>query len=135
MNLRSLILTLCCVAALTGAAAAQSKMPLPKGVTVAGTGTTALLAGPSGLTLYWEDNDTATKSLCNGACATNWPPLAATATDKPVGQFTIITRDDGTLQWAYAGHPLYYWKNDKAAGDTTGDGVAGRWHVARPAAP
>ncbi|MFY0104123.1 hypothetical protein ABTP95_19980 [Acinetobacter baumannii] len=43
-----------------------------------------------------------------------------------------MTRDDGKGQWAYKGHPLYRWSKDQKPGDTTGDGVIGAWHVARP---
>jgi len=31
----------------------------------------------------------------------------ATATSKPMGDYTIIARDDGSKQWAYKGRPLY----------------------------
>jgi predicted lipoprotein with Yx(FWY)xxD motif len=95
-------------------------------------GSQSMLTGTNGMTLYTTDADTAGsgKSTCSGPCATNWPPLAAAADAKPVGKFTIITRDDGSLQWAYAGKPLYFWKNDKQPGDMTGEGVAGKWHVA-----
>jgi predicted lipoprotein with Yx(FWY)xxD motif len=51
---------------------------------------------------------------------------------KPMGAYTIITRDDGTKQWAYKGAPLYYWSKDTKAGDKTGDGFNGVWKVARP---
>lgn len=44
----------------------------------------------------------------------------------------MITRDDGSKQWAYKGKPVYYWVKDKAAGDKTGDGVAGVWHIIKP---
>jgi len=40
----------------------------------------------------------------------------------PMGNYSIITRDDGSKQWAYKGRPLYNWKNDKKPGDITGDG-------------
>ncbi len=42
------------------------------------------------MTLYTESTDTDGKSMCNGACAQNWPPLTAAADAKPVGNFTII---------------------------------------------
>jgi predicted lipoprotein with Yx(FWY)xxD motif len=44
----------------------------------------------------------------------------------------VITRDDGTKQWAYKGKPLYYFSMDKAAGDKAGDGRGMVWHVATP---
>jgi predicted lipoprotein with Yx(FWY)xxD motif len=111
-------------------AAAQSQPAGP--AKIVGTGGTALLADPQGMTLYVYDKDMPGKSTCNGPCAANWPPLAATATDKASGKWSIVTRDDGSLMWAYDGRPVYRWRNDKVPGDTTGDGIGGNWHVARP---
>jgi predicted lipoprotein with Yx(FWY)xxD motif len=92
-----------------------------------------VMANSAGMTLYTYDKDAAGKSACNGPCAGNWSPLVATASDKPSGDWTIVTRDDGSTMWAYKGKPLYTWKNDKAPGDTTGDGAAnGAWHMAAP---
>lgn len=89
--------------------------------------------GPNGMTLYTFDRDaTPGKSMCNGPCATNWPPLMATGGMSPAGNWTIITRDDGGKQWAYKGKPVYYWIKDQKAGDRTGDGVNNVWHLARP---
>lgn len=91
------------------------------------------LVGPNGMTLYTFDKDTsAGKSVCNDQCATNWPPLVADASDKAEGDWTIIKRDDGASQWVYKGKPLYTFKNDKAAGDKSGDGKGDVWHVAKP---
>ncbi len=93
-----------------------------------------VLIGPTGMTLYTFDRDTAGsgKSTCNGPCATNWPPLMAADTAKPMAAYTIVVRDDGKKQWAYKGAPLYYWAKDTKAGDRTGDGVGGVWKLARP---
>jgi predicted lipoprotein with Yx(FWY)xxD motif len=51
---------------------------------------------------------------------------------KPVGDWTILTRDDSTRQWVYKGQPLYYWSKDAKPGDRTGDGFNNLWKVARP---
>ncbi len=91
-----------------------------------------ILTDANGMSLYTFDPDTATSSACNGGCARNWPPLLATNDDKGSGDFTIIDRTNGTKQWAYNGEPLYLWVNDRAPGDTTGDGIGGTWHLARP---
>ena len=92
-----------------------------------------VLTGPNGMTLYTFDKDTtgSGKSVCNGPCATNWPPLMASDTDKPSGDYTIVTRDDSKKQWAMKGKPLYYWIKDVKAGDKTGDGVQNVWHVVK----
>lgn len=93
-----------------------------------------VLVGANGMTLYTFDKDIAGsgKSTCNGPCATNWPPLMATETDKPQGDYTVLTRDDGKKQWALKGKPLYFWAKDSKPGDKTGDGFNKVWQVARP---
>jgi predicted lipoprotein with Yx(FWY)xxD motif len=91
------------------------------------------LVDTKGMTLYILDRDTApNKSTCNAQCATNWPPLMASADAKDNGAYTVITRDDGGKQWAYKGKPLYFWKDDKKAGDADGDGRNNVWHIAAP---
>jgi predicted lipoprotein with Yx(FWY)xxD motif len=93
----------------------------------------ATLVDSKGMTLYTFDKDSTGKSACNGPCATNWPPLAAPADAKAMGDYTVVSRDDGGKQWAYKGKPLYAWTKDKAPGDITGDGfLNGAWHVAQP---
>lgn len=91
-----------------------------------------VLVGPNGLSLYTFDRDAAGKSNCNDRCAANWPPLAAAADAKPEGDWTVVTRDDGSKQWAYKGKPVYGWVKDSKPGDRTGDNVNQVWHLARP---
>ncbi|MBB3294705.1 putative lipoprotein with Yx(FWY)xxD motif [Mitsuaria sp. BK045] len=92
------------------------------------------LVGANDMTLYTFDKDAAGsgKSVCNGPCATNWPPLMARAEDKASGDWSIITRDDGSKQWAYKGKPLYFWVKDAKPGDRSGDGINQVWHTAKP---
>jgi len=91
-----------------------------------------VLTDARGMTLYTFDKDAEGKSACNGPCATNWPVLKAEAGEAPGDGYTIITRDDGSKQWAYKGKPLYTWAKDAKAGDVTGDGVNNVWHIAQP---
>lgn len=93
-----------------------------------------MLVNPAGMTLYTFDKDPvgAGKSVCNGPCLANWPALAAKEGDKASGEYSIITRDDGSKQWAYKGKPLYTWIKDQKPGDKTGDGVNNVWRIARP---
>lgn len=92
------------------------------------------LTNAGGMTLSTFDKDVggSGKSVCNGPCAASWPPLAATATDKAAADYSIVTRDDGSKQWAYKGKPLYLWVKDTKPGDKTGDGVNGVWKTAKP---
>jgi predicted lipoprotein with Yx(FWY)xxD motif len=93
-----------------------------------------VLVGPNGMTLYTFDKDTAGsgKSTCNGPCAINWPPLMMSQGDSASGDYSIVTRDDGSKQWAVKGKPVYYWIKDSKPGDKTGDGVNKVWQVAKP---
>jgi predicted lipoprotein with Yx(FWY)xxD motif len=88
-----------------------------------------VLADPQGMTVYTFAKDPPGKSVCTGECAAKWPPVKAAADAQPVGDFTIITRDDGTRQWADENRPLYTYVKDAKPGDVMGDFVNGVWHV------
>lgn len=92
-----------------------------------------VLANSAGMTLYTFDKDPAGagKSVCNDKCAVLWPPLKASTDDKPGGDYTVITRNDGSRQWAYRGKPLYLWSKDQKPGDRTGDGFNNVWRVVK----
>ncbi len=99
----------------------------------AATGLGDVLVDGKSMTLYTFDRDTvAGKSACNGPCAQNWPPLMAATGASDSGAWSVITRDDGSKQWAYKGKPLYTWVRDQKPGDTTGEGFNNIWRVARP---
>lgn len=89
-----------------------------------------VLTDARGMTLYTFDKDAAGASACKGECAVKWPPLLAADGARNNAEFTIVSREDGTRQWAYKGKPLYLWVGDAKPGDTTGDGVNGVWHKA-----
>ncbi len=97
---------------------------------VADTSKGKSLVDAKGMTLYIFDKDTAGKSNCNGDCAVKWPPLMAADDAADEGEFTVVTRDDGSKMWAHEGMPLYYWYEDTQPGDISGDGVGGVWHLA-----
>ncbi|MGB3425924.1 MAG: hypothetical protein WBF84_14665 [Castellaniella sp.] len=112
---------------LAASATAQAQAPA--------TAMNGMLVGPNQMTLYVFDKDTAGsgKSVCNGGCAANWPPLMTAAGASATGDWSVVARDDGSKQWAYKGRPLYYWSKDAKPGDKTGDGLLDNaWHTARP---
>ncbi|WP_100657237.1 fasciclin domain-containing protein [Alteromonas flava] len=82
-----------------------------------------------GFTLYVFDNDLGTSgSVCNDACADNWPPVLVTddsVSDLP--GLSVIERDNGDMQATYQGRPLYFFAGDESAGDTNGNGVNDIW--------
>ena len=128
MKKSNLVLALILSATLAACSGAGSKPAAPA---MASGG---MLTGSNGMTLYVFDKDAAGsgKSVCNGPCATNWPPLFAMDGDMASGDYSIISRDDGKKQWALKGKPLYYWAKDQKPGDKTGDGFNNVWHVAKP---
>jgi predicted lipoprotein with Yx(FWY)xxD motif len=87
-----------------------------------------VLTNSSGFVLYWFAPDTSTKSMCNGSCATYWPPLIGTPSLASgvtlTGKLGTIKRADGQLQATYDGHPLYLFKSDTAAGQWTGNDLS-----------
>lgn len=123
----------------TAASSAASPSEAATGAVVLKVATTSAgstLTGAGGMTLYFFAKDSTGKSACSGGCATNWPPLTVQATAGDGVQASLlgsITRDDGSTQVTYAGHPLYYYAADKAAGDANGQGVLGVWFIANPA--
>jgi len=94
----------------------------------------AILVDNNGMTLYTFDRDTSgSKSSCDGKCTERWTPLAAPADAIAKGDFTVVTRSDGSKMWADRFRPLYTSLSDRAPGDTNGFDGANLWHVARPA--
>jgi predicted lipoprotein with Yx(FWY)xxD motif len=95
------------------------------------------LTDGQGRSLYMFASDTATKSTCSGQCAVFWPPVTSSAAPSVSGSATMsavgtLKRTDGSAQVTYAGHPLYYFKEDAAAGDTKGQGsnaFGAKWWV------
>src|SRR5215831_14338883 len=116
----------------TGAATIQTaKVP--------GVGT--VLTNGDGVTLYLFEADTGTTSACTGACAAAWPPVITSgnatgtmgATSSMLG---TTTRDDGTTQVTYNGHPLYTYAGDTGSGQANGEGLntyGGLWYAVNTA--
>jgi predicted lipoprotein with Yx(FWY)xxD motif len=94
-----------------------------------------VLTDGEGRTLYLFTQDTAGASTCSGSCAENWPPYTIESGEPMAGEgvdqamLGTITRDDGTTQVTYNGHPLYYYAEDAAPGDMNGQGVGDVWYT------
>lgn len=99
------------------------------------------LTDNKGMTLYIFDKDKPNTSNClaGDGCLTRWPifyvePKEVTCDKYGINgsDFGTITRSDDLKQSTYKGMPLYYWYQDKAAGDVTGDNFKNVWHVIKP---
>jgi len=78
--------------------------------------------------LYLLTSDTPTTSACGtaGGCVALWPPLltrhrAIAGTGTGHRLIGTVRRSDGTFQVTYAGHPLYFFALDLAAGAAAGE--------------
>ena len=99
-----------------------------------GTYGTVLVNG-DGMPLYVFSMDTGGTSACTGDCTTEWTPLASQGSPSAgdgvdATLLGTITRDDGTMQVTYNGHPLYTFASDTGAGDAAGQGMqdnGGTW--------
>ena len=96
----------------------------PATVNVANEGLGKILVNSQGRTLYLFERDSGTKSTCNGACATEWPPLRATGKPTVGGGATASilatsARTDGEPQVTYNGHPVYLFVGDQNPGTRT----------------
>ncbi len=103
-------------------------------VELASTSLGEVLVDGQGMTLYMFDPDAQGESTCYEQCATAWPPLVGE--DEPtLGEgldeslVGSVERTDGTTQVTYNDWPLYYWQNDAAPGDVTGQAVNEVWWV------
>lgn len=114
----------------TNSAEVNSSIVMTKSDSVKGN----FLTDPKGMTLYIFDKDTKDKSNCTGTCLAKWPIYAAPSTtpDLLPANMGVIKRSDGSMQYTLNNMPLYYYAMDKQPGDTTGDGVAGIWHIVKP---
>jgi predicted lipoprotein with Yx(FWY)xxD motif len=119
-------------------ATSGSSQAADTGVATGNTSLGTVLVGGNGHTLYTFDSDTTPgQSACTSSgCVGLWPPLVVAGTPKAgtgvTGTLTTFDRGGGQMQVAYNGKPLYYYTPDTAPGDTKGDGVGGKWHIAKP---
>jgi len=139
-----LLAAACSSAAKTASSSTSTAAPAAAGKVVVqvrhGTYGSYLTDG-SGRSLYEFASDSKGKSTCTGTCLTYWPALAASGTPTAgtgatASLLATFIRGDGTSQVSYAGHPLYYFAQDQAAGATSGQGSSAfgaRWWLLAPA--
>ena len=104
-------------------------------LTVRKTSAGYVLATSTGRTIYWYASDikNSGKSTCISSCLAAWPAVTGTPSAAPgvqlAGKLGTITRPGGVVQATYNGYPLYTYAQDMTAGQVTGNGISGVWHV------
>lgn len=92
-----------------------------------------------GMSVYFFTKDVkdSGKSACEGACVALWPAVTTTsdtpAAEGVTGKLGTIPASDGKKQVTINGLPVYYYAEDKAAGDVKGQGFGGVWFLVNPA--
>ncbi len=96
----------------------------------------SIITNSEGFTLYFFTPDVASPTICEGECATVWPPYykenPSLGTGLNAKDFAVVTRPDGKKNTTYKGWPLYTFIEDKKAGDTKGEKLENAWFVAKP---
>ncbi len=112
---------------IAGAAMAAEPAGPPDGVKLSDGGMTTAAGQP----IYTFDWDTMKgMSHCFGECLTTRRPLTAKPGSKPYGDWSIIGREDGSLQWAYKDKPLYTFTKDQPGQPAQGE-VEATWTRAK----
>jgi predicted lipoprotein with Yx(FWY)xxD motif len=111
-----------------------ASMRLPDGIDaqLVDSAQAVALVDDRGLTLYQFDGDARRDGQGCGVapCRKQWLPIAAPSLAGSIGNFSIVSRADGSRQWAYKGRPLYEYVGDQLPGDAHGIGVDPKFHLA-----
>lgn len=103
-------------------------LTLPTGVTVEEiyTAPGQVVTNSEGMPLYKFSGD----PNKDHSLTEEWTPFAASQLALPVGDFSVVARDDGIHQWALDGKPLYTYNGDIVLGDSNGKNVDPRFELA-----
>jgi predicted lipoprotein with Yx(FWY)xxD motif len=125
--------------AAASAPAAADSNTVSKLVTTKSVALGSIVTDDRGFTLYRFEKDSTSPpaSNCTGQCAITWPPALTTSGTMGLSGVDntligTITRADGSKQITLAGHPLYHYRQDQAAGDVKGQGVGQTWYAVTP---
>lgn len=131
-SLIGVLVLILCVAYEGRAKAAElslDQLPYPGAVALSSdNGKWTYKSFPSLLALYIFEGEPEGQSTCDKTCSAVWPIIQAQRSDKPMGLWTIVQRDDGRLQWAFRNKPLYTYFEDSST-DVRGIGKNMDWYL------
>src|ERR1700722_7344750 len=82
-----------------------------------------------GHSFYTYDKDEKNKSNCVDECTQNWGPAIAGVHAKPLGEWTLVDRGGGHMQWAYEGKLIYSNRMESESGVALRLPANSPWHV------
>jgi len=98
--------------------------PPPAGIKIQKTLIGYVAADNERMTLYAPDGEIDPGSVCvNNTCGPDWSPMLAPWAAHDLGEWKIISRQDGLRQWTYKGRPLFNYAYDVNPRETNGEGV------------
>lgn len=105
---------------------AFAPITLPAGLALRRTLAGRVIADSRGFTLYWRDGAPA----ATDDPLADYRPVSAPAIAKARAPWSVVSRADGSVQWAYDGRPLYAFARDRKPGDALGHVPAALWLAA-----
>lgn len=98
--------------------------PTPPGIRIEKTLLGHVAADRHQKTLYTPNADVEVAALCvETDCDESWRPVAAPRIARAIGDWDVISRDDGLKQWAYRGQPLFSYTGDVLIREFEGHGL------------
>ncbi len=98
---------------------------MPAGIRVEASSIGKVFADAAGKSLYFSAGK---QPPCKAACE-RYLPAIAPALANGVGDWSVVKRRDGSLQWAYQTNPLYTYDGDGSPGQVNGSN-AREWRIA-----
>jgi predicted lipoprotein with Yx(FWY)xxD motif len=106
--------------------------PMPGEVSVIEDNGKWIFQSDFGHPFYTYDKDTKTHSACDAKCAETWAPVRAHDKAMPMGDWTLVDRGGGYMQWAYKGKPIYMNVPQVVSQSDPELNNDGHWHMLTP---
>jgi len=106
---------------------------VPAELEVRSSNTGRMLVNRKGFTVYASKSDARGVSHCKAECLKTWAPVLAPQLAREHGEWSVLERSPGILQWVYRGQPLYIYLPEAGAesrgGQVTGNDEPGWYSV------
>ena len=134
MTLKSAVLSLAALALAAPAYAAFNvDAPMPVEISILqGNNGKYEFQSDFGHEFYTYDKDGKNKSNCDDTCAEVWAPVKARDGAKNMGDWTLVDRGKGYMQWSYKGKPIYMSVPQVVSNEDPKLHNDGHWHLLVP---